>query len=57
MDVEFRQVANGFDFKVHTYERYDINEYHFRTGGKEQSMTGRKTINCGVSAIDGGVEY
>jgi len=57
MDAELRQIANGFDFKVHTYEKYDISGYRFRTGRKEQSMPDRKTTNSGVSAIDGGVEY
>jgi hypothetical protein len=57
MDAELRQIANGFDFKVHTYEKYDINGYRFRTGMKEQTMPDRKTTNSGVSAIDGGVEY
>src|SRR4051812_17881970 len=57
MDAELRQIANGFDFKVHTYEKYHINGYRFRTGMKEQTMPDRKTTNSGVSAIDGGVEY
>src|SRR3954469_20116871 len=57
MDAELRQIANGFDFKVHIYEKYDINGYRFRTGMKEQTMPDRKTTNSGVSAIDGGVEY
>ena len=57
MDAELRQVANGFDFKVRTYDKYDINGYRFHTGSKEQSMLGRKTTNSGVFAIDGGVEY
>ena len=38
MDAELRQVANGFDYKVRSIDKYDINEYHFRTYGKELSM-------------------
>ena len=53
-----RQIANGFDFKVRTFQKYDINGYCFRTASKELSMPGRKTTNSGVSAIgEGGVEY
>ena len=38
MDAELRQVANGFDYKVHSFDKYDINGYHFLTYGKELSM-------------------
>src|SRR3954468_18816788 len=51
MDAELRQIANGFDFKVHTYEKYDINGYRFRTGMKEQTMPDRKTTNSGDYGI------
>ena len=27
MDAELRQVANGFDYKVHSFDKYDINRY------------------------------
>ena len=58
MDAELRQVANGFDFKVRSFDKYDINGYRFRTYGKELSMAGRKSTNCCVSAIgEGGIEY
>ena len=58
MDAELRQVANGFDYKVRSFDKYDINEYHFRTYGKELSMADQKSINCCVSAIgEGGTEY
>src|SRR3954467_12366566 len=58
MDAKLRQVANGFEYKVLTYEKYDINGYRFRTAGKEKKMVDRKTTNSGVSAIgDGGTEY
>jgi len=58
MDAELRQVANGFDFKVRTFEKYDINGYRFRTVDKEQNMPDRKSTNSGVSAVgEGGIEY
>ena len=58
MDAELRQVANGFDFKVHSFYKYDINGYRFCTYGKELSMADRKCTNCCVSAIgEGGTEY
>ena len=58
MDAELRQVANGFDYKVRSFEKYNINGYLFRTFGKELSMPDRKSTNCGVSAIgEGVIEY
>ena len=58
MDAELRQVANGFDYKVHSFDKYDINGYRFRTYGKELSMADRKSTNCCVSAIgEGDTEY
>ena len=29
MDAELRQVANGFDYKVRSFDKYDINGYSF----------------------------
>ena len=29
MDAELRQVANGFDYKVRSFDKYDINGYTF----------------------------
>ena len=58
MDAELRQVANGFDYKVRSFDKYDINGYRFRTYGKELSMADRNSTNCCVSAIgEGGTEY
>ena len=34
MDAKLRQVANGFDYKVRSFDKYDINGYRFRTYGK-----------------------
>ena len=58
MDAELRQVANGFDYKVRSFDKYNINGYHFRTFGKELSMPDLKTTNCSVSTIsEGDTEY
>jgi hypothetical protein len=54
MDAKLRQVANGFDFKVCSFDKYDINGYRFRTYGKELSMADRNSTNCCVSAIGEG---
>ena len=54
MDSELRQVANGFDYKVRSFDKYDINGYRFRTFGKELSMADRKSTNCCVSAVGEG---
>ena len=58
MDAEWWQVSTGFDYKVHSFDKCDINGYRFRTYGKELSMLDRKSTNCCVSTIgEGGVEY
>ena len=54
MDAELRQVANGFDYMVRSFEKYDINGYRFRTYGKELSMADQNSTNCCVSAISKG---
>ena len=45
MDAELRQVANGFDFKVRSFYKYEINGYLFRTYGKELSMADRIVVS------------
>ena len=45
MDAELRQVANGFDYKVRSFDKYDINGYRFHTYGKELSMADQKSTN------------
>ena len=50
MDAKFRQVANGFDYKARSFDKYDINGYRFHNYGKELSMADRKSTNCCVSA-------
>ena len=58
MDAELRQVANGFDYKIRSFDKYDINGYCFGTYGKELSMADRKSTNCCVSAIgEGDIKY
>ena len=58
MDAELRQVANGFDYKVCSFDKYDINGYRFHTYGKELSMADQKSTNFCVSAIvEGDTEY
>ena len=54
MDAELRQVANGFGYKVRSFDKYDINGYRFRTYGKELSMADRKSTNWCVTAIGEG---
>ena len=54
MDAELRQVANGFDYKVRSFDKYDINGYCFCTYGEELSMDDRKSTNCCVSTIGKG---
>ena len=58
MYTTLRHIANGFDYKVCSFGKYDINVYHFHTYGKELSMADRKSTNCCVSAIgEGDTEY
>ena len=52
--AKLRQVANGFDYKVRSFDKYDINGYRFCTYGKELSMADQKSTNCCVSAIGEG---
>ena len=52
-----KQVANGFDYKVGTFDNYDINGYRFHAHGNEERWAVLKTRNTGVSAICNGVEY
>lgn len=58
MNVELRQVANGFNYKVRSFNGYDINGYRFHTTRYEQSRPNRRTTNTGVyTPGDDGVEY
>ena len=44
-----KQVANGFDYKVGTFDKYDINGYHFCTQGNKERRDILKSRNTGVS--------
>jgi hypothetical protein len=57
MRADLRQVSQGFDYRVGTFQKYDINGYRFRTASNEQSRPGRKTTNSGVLTVCNGVEY
>ena len=48
MSPELRWVSKGFDNRVKTYEKYDVNGYRFHTIGHQNSRPNAKTINTGV---------
>jgi hypothetical protein len=48
MSLEFRQVANGFAYRVRKFSRYDVNWYRFRTTSYDQSRANQKTTCFGV---------
>ena len=48
MSAELRQVADGFSYRVKSFNVYDVNGYRFHTTGYEQSWSNRKTTNAGV---------
>ena len=58
MDAELRQLANGFDYKVRSFDNYDINGYRFPTYWQRAIYGRPKVYNCCVSVIsEGGIEY
>ena len=58
MSAELRQVADGFSYRVKSFNVYDVNGYRFHTTGYEQSRPNRKTTNTGVFTLgQDGVEY
>jgi len=48
MSAELRQVADGFGYRVKSFNGYDVNGYCFHTMGYEQSRPNRRTTNTGV---------
>jgi hypothetical protein len=48
ISAELRQVAKGFDYKVSSFNTYDVNGYRFHTTSYEKSRPNRKTTNTGV---------
>jgi hypothetical protein len=41
-------VANGFNYKVLSFNTYDVNGYRFYTTRYEQSRPNPRTMNTGV---------
>ncbi|XP_037421583.1 uncharacterized protein LOC119286309 [Triticum dicoccoides] len=54
LDKELKQVANGFDYKVGTFDNYDINGYCFRTNGNEEcrAVLKKETPECRLFAME-----
>jgi hypothetical protein len=46
------QVANGFDYKVSSFNAYDVNGYRFHTTRYKQSQPNPRTTNTGVFTPD-----
>ena len=58
ISAELRKVADGFSYKVKSFNVYDVNGYRFHTMRYEQSWPNRRTTNTGVFTLDqDGVEY
>ena len=50
MDAELRQVANGFDYKVRSFDKYDINGYSFVPMAKSY-LWPTESLQIGVSLL------
>ncbi|KAK1663394.1 hypothetical protein QYE76_051553 [Lolium multiflorum] len=48
MTDELRCVSQGFNRRVHTHEKYDVNGYRFHTEFHQKNRPNAKTINTGV---------
>ena len=48
ISVKLRQVAKGFDYKVLSFNAYDVNGYRFHTTRYDQSCPNPRTMNTGV---------
>jgi hypothetical protein len=45
-------MSNGFDYKVSSFNAYDVNGYHFHTTMYEQSRPNPRTMNTRVFTPD-----
>ena len=58
MSAELRQVADGFSYRVKSFNIYDVNGYRFHTMRYEQSRPNQRTTNTGIfTPGQDGVEY
>ena len=58
MSAELKQVADGFGYRVKSFNSYDVNGYLFHTMGYEQSWPNRRTTNTRVFTLgQDGVDY
>ena len=58
MSPELRQIANGCEYRVMSYNAYDVNGYRFHTKRYDESRPNRRTTNFQVcTKADDGVEY
>ena len=48
MSDELRCVSKGFEIRVKSYEKYDVNGYRFHTMKHQNERPNPKTINTGV---------
>ncbi|KAK1605369.1 hypothetical protein QYE76_029042 [Lolium multiflorum] len=48
MTDELRCISQGFNRRVHTHEKYDVNGYRFHTEFHQKNRPNAKTINTGV---------
>ena len=48
MTDELRCFSEGFNGRVHTHEKYDVNGYRFHTEFHQKNRPNAKTINTGV---------
>lgn len=57
MPDELRWVSQGFENRVYSYEKYDVNGYRFHTERHQNTRPNAKTINTGVFTGGTNVEY
>ena len=58
MTEELRCVSQGFNRRVYTYDKYDVNGYRFHTEFHQKNRPNAKTVNTGVYTIgQDGTDY